>query len=260
MNRQYEANDTLAGIWGHHKIRFGADAIVAHNGGNSKEFGGPSYLGVFAYNTCTLALAVCESSTYLDNIANVKTYSQSYGNAAYTVTDTLFSAFVQDDFQVRRDLTINLGVRYELQTFTDSRKSFAPRAGFAYNVGGDGKTVIRGGFGIYYSQVVDNSEANYALTGPTGVFTYAASPGQVGFPASVSAVPGEHADRLPKPTAQSVLGTMEHGNRAPTARRLGVGRGLRRVAHSADQSPARRRPAHAVRPHFTRTDSHSAGR
>jgi hypothetical protein len=82
MNRQYEANDTLAGIWGHHKIRFGADAIVAHNGGNSKEFGGPSYLGVFAYNTCTLALAVCESSTYLDNIANVKTYSQSYGNAA----------------------------------------------------------------------------------------------------------------------------------------------------------------------------------
>jgi hypothetical protein len=189
MNRQYEANDTLAGIWGHHKIRFGADAIVAHNGGNSKEFGGPSYLGVFAYNTCTLALAVCESSTYLDNIANVKTYSQSYGNAAYTVTDTLFSAFVQDDFQVRRDLTINLGVRYELQTFTDSRKSFAPRAGFAYNVGGDGKTVIRGGFGIYYSQVVDNSEANYALTGPTGVFTYAASPGQVGFPASVSAVP-----------------------------------------------------------------------
>jgi hypothetical protein len=80
-------------------------------------------------------------------------------------------------------------MRYELQTFTDSRKSFAPRAGFAYNVGGDGKTVIRGGFGIYYSQIVDNSDANYALTGPTGVFTYVASPGQVGFPASVAAVP-----------------------------------------------------------------------
>ena len=189
INRQYEANDTLSGIWGRHQVRFGADVIVAHNGGNSKEFGGPSYLGVFAYNTCTAASTVCESSTYLDNIANVKTYSQSYGNAAYTVTDTLFSAFAQDDFQVRRDLTLNLGIRYELQTFTDSRKNFAPRAGFAYNVGGDGKTVIRGGFGLYYSQIVDNNEANYALTGPTGVFTYAAAPGQIGFPASVSSVP-----------------------------------------------------------------------
>ncbi len=54
--------------------------------------------------------------------------------------------------------------------------------GFAYNWRGEGKTVIRGGFGIYYSQIVDNSEANYALTGPTGVFNYTASPGQIGFP------------------------------------------------------------------------------
>ena len=189
MNRQYEANDTLSAVLGRHQVRFGADVIVAHNGGDSKEFGGPSYLGVFAYNTCTLTLAVCESPTYLDNIQNVKTYSQSYGNAAYTVTDTIASMFAQDDFEVRQDLTINLGLRYELQTFTDSRKNFAPRVGFAYNVGGDGKTVVRGGFGIYYSQIVDNSEANYALTGPTGVFTYVASPGQIGFPSSVLAVP-----------------------------------------------------------------------
>ncbi|HUB80100.1 MAG TPA: TonB-dependent receptor [Bryobacteraceae bacterium] len=189
LNRQYEANDTVSAVIGRHQIRFGAQAIVAHNGGNSKEFGGPSYLGVLTYNTCTLALSICESSAYLGNIANVKTYSQSYGNAAYTVTDTLFAGFVQDDFHVRQDLTINLGLRYELQTFTNSRKDFAPRVGFAYNVDHDGKTVIRGGFGIYYSQIVDNSEANYALTGPTGVFTFTAAPGQIGFPSSVSAVP-----------------------------------------------------------------------
>ena len=189
LNRQYEANDTLAAVRGRHQVKFGADVIAAHNGGDSKEFGGPSYLGVFTYNTCTQALAICEGPAYLDNIGNVKTYSQSYGNAAYTVNDTIASVFAQDDFQVRRDLTVNLGARYELQTFTDSRKSVAPRLGFAYNPGGDGRTVIRGGFGIYYSQIVDNSEANYALTGPTGVFTYAASPGQVGFPASVSAAP-----------------------------------------------------------------------
>ncbi len=189
MNRQYEANDVLSATKGRHQIKFGADVIFAHTGGNSKEFGGPSYLGVFTYNTCTQPLSVCESPTYLDNLANVKTYAQSYGNAVYTVNDTLWALFVQDDFHARRDLTINLGLRYEQQTFTDSRKDFAPRVGFAYNPKGDGKTVIRGGFGIYYSQIVDNNEANYALTGPTGVFTYTAAPGQVGFPTSVAAVP-----------------------------------------------------------------------
>lgn len=188
-NRQYEANDTASTIFGRNQIRFGGDMIVSHNGGNSKEFGGPSYLGVLTYNTCTQALTICEGPAYLDNIANVKTYSQSFGNAAYTVTDTILAFFVQDDYQVRHDLTVNMGVRYELQTFTNSRKDFGPRVGFAYNVGGDGKTVLRGGFGIYYSQIVDNSEANYALTGPTGVFTFTASPGQVGFPTSVASVP-----------------------------------------------------------------------
>jgi carboxypeptidase family protein len=189
MNRQYQANDTLSKVWGKHQVKFGGDAIVAHTGGNSKEFGGPIYLGEFIYNTCTLALSVCESTAYLNNIANVKTYTQSYGNANYTVNDTLWSLFVQDDYHLRRDLTINLGLRYEQQTFTDSRLAFAPRVGFSYDWLGRGTTVIRGGFGIYYSQIVDNSEANYALTGPTGVFNYTAAPGQIGFPASVSAAP-----------------------------------------------------------------------
>src|ERR1039457_7247375 len=105
LNRQYQANDTLAASWGSHQVKFGADVIVAHTGGNSKEFGGPSYLGVFTYNPCTLALAVCEGSTYLNNIANVKTYAQSYGNASYTVTDTIWSLFAQDDYHVTRNFT-----------------------------------------------------------------------------------------------------------------------------------------------------------
>jgi hypothetical protein len=189
MNRQYQVNDVLSAIQGRHQLKFGGDVIVAHTGGNSKEFGGPIYLGSFLYNTCTLALTVCESPAYLNNITNVRSFTQSYGNANYTVDDTLWALFAQDDYHVRPDLTINLGLRYEQQTFTDARKDFAPRVGFSYNWRGDGKTVVRGGFGIYYSQVVDNAAANWVLTGPTGVFNYTASPGQVGFPSSVSAAP-----------------------------------------------------------------------
>jgi hypothetical protein len=189
MNRQYQFNDVLSSIHGRHQLKFGADVIYAHTGGNSKEFGGPIYLGQFIYNTCTLALTICESPAYLNNIANVRSYTQSYGNANYTVDDTLWALFVQDDYHVRSDLTINLGLRYEQQTFTDARKDFAPRVGFSYNWRGDGKTVVRGSFGIYYSQVVDNSAANWALTGPTGVFNYTASAGQIGFPSSIAAAP-----------------------------------------------------------------------
>lgn len=186
MNRQFEMSDTLSAVWGNHQVKFGGSGILAHTGGNSKEFGGPIYDGEFIYNTCTQAVSICESQAFLGNLANVKSYTQSYGNANYTVDDWLWSLFVQDDWKIRPNLTINLGLRYERQTFTDSNKDFAPRAGFAYNWKA---TVFRGSFGIYYSQIVDNSEANYALTGPTGVFNYVATPGQVGFPASVAAAP-----------------------------------------------------------------------
>ena len=189
LNRQYQVSDTLSAAWGKHLVKFGADVIVAHTGGDSKEFGGPIYFGQFVYNTCTQALAFCESPVYLNDIRNVKSYTQSYGNGRYTVNDALWSVFAQDDYRVRGNLTLNFGLRYEQQTFTDSRLGFAPRVGFSYNLHSAGKTVVRGGFGIYYSQIVDNSAANWALTGPAGVFNYTAGPGQIGFPATVAAVP-----------------------------------------------------------------------
>src|SRR5581483_1742898 len=91
MNRQYELNDTLSASWGRNEVRFGGEIVYSHNGGNSKEFGGPIYLGQFVFNTCTQSLADCESPAYLNNIANVRTYTQSYGNALYTVDDTLWA-------------------------------------------------------------------------------------------------------------------------------------------------------------------------
>ena len=189
QNRQYQFSDTISASRGRHELRFGADVIHAHNGGNGKEFGGPSFLGAFTYKPCTLGVAGCESQAYIGNINNVSSYTQSYGSATYTVDDTLWALFAQDNFRVLPDLTLNLGLRYEQQTFTDARKDFAPRIGFAYNVRGNGKTALRGGFGIYYSQIINNAQANYALSGPTGFFNFTAGSGQIGFPSSVTAAP-----------------------------------------------------------------------
>jgi hypothetical protein len=189
LNRQYEVSDTLAASFGRHQLNLGTSLIDAHNGGNSKEFGGPIFLGKFTYNICTQAAAICESAAYLNNIANVANYQQSYGNASYLVNDQLWAVFAQDDFHLSRRLTLNGGIRYERQTLTDAKLNFAPRIGFIFDTRGDGSTVIRGGFGVYYSQIVDDSFASYALGEPTGVFTYMATAGQVGFPTSIAAAP-----------------------------------------------------------------------
>jgi hypothetical protein len=196
LNHQYEFSDTVATAIGRHQLIFGGDVVYAHTGGNSKEFGGPIYLGKFTYNTCSLSGATiaqteahCESPAFLDNIANVANYQQSYGNANYTVNDVLYAAFAQDDYRLSHKVVLNFGLRYFGQTFTDTHTAFEPRVGFDVDPLGSGRIVIRGGFGIYYSQIVDNEEADYALTGPTGVFNYTAAPGQVGFPTSVAAAP-----------------------------------------------------------------------
>ncbi|MGA9884976.1 MAG: hypothetical protein WBQ34_14780 [Candidatus Acidiferrales bacterium] len=65
QNRQYEVNDVVSVMRSIHTITFGGEMIHAHNGGDSKEYGGPIVLGEFKYNMCTRALSVCESSTYL---------------------------------------------------------------------------------------------------------------------------------------------------------------------------------------------------
>lgn len=189
MNRQYELSETLSISRGRHQIDVGGSVIDAHTGGNSKEFGGPIFLGKFTYNTCTQAASICESSAFLNNIKNVANYQQSFGNQNYTVDDQLAGIFAQDNYRASRRLTVNAGLRYERQTFTNATLNFAPRAGFVYDVFGTGDTIFRAGYGIYHSQIVDNSFASYALGEPSGVFTYTATSGQVGFPTSIAAAP-----------------------------------------------------------------------
>ena len=89
---------------------------------------------------------------------------------------------MQDSIHLRRDFTIDLGLRYDRQTLTNATKDFAPRVGFGWHPNGNSRWSIRGGYGMYYTQIQSNLIASYLVGGLDGLTTYTATPGQLGFP------------------------------------------------------------------------------
>ena len=116
-------------------------------------------------------------SAFLTNQPLVFAASIPTANSPRGIRETLFAGYVQDDWRLRPNLTLNIGLRYEmttiptevngkqasLKTMTDSQitvgapyfnnnptvRNFEPRIGFAWDPFHDGKTSVRGGFGMF---------------------------------------------------------------------------------------------------------------
>lgn len=92
-------------------------------------------------------------------------YSRNIGNPYIGLRGSEINAYAQDDWQISRRLTLNLGLRYEVNSvpaeingliperfrFQPDRNNWAPRAGLAWRAREDGSTVLRAAWGLYYN-------------------------------------------------------------------------------------------------------------
>jgi outer membrane receptor protein involved in Fe transport len=172
-----QVSDTVSWMRGSHNLRFGGH--MEHQMYDlTSDF---TSMGSYAFGSINDFLLVDRARTF-DAV-------QPGSDTSRRLRQTVFGFFVQDDWQVRRDFTLNAGLRYEpttditeadgklsqlidfgspTATLNDatvidavvknpSLKTIAPRLGFVWNVGGTGKTAIRGGAGVFYDLLTANT-------------------------------------------------------------------------------------------------------
>jgi hypothetical protein len=146
---------------GRHSLRFGGQWTMLH---------------VSRQNIEAPDIKYANEADFLANIPN--SVQVTFGVKYFVIRQSNYGFFIQDDFKVNRRLVLNLGMRYDYYTvpkekdkrlfnrtgpfgygayrdgdsvFNAKPANFSPRLGFAYTMDGAGKTVLRGGAGIFYN-------------------------------------------------------------------------------------------------------------
>ena len=204
--RKWQIGDTAAYQWGRHTIRFGTDIVHNYDLQNNlfDSNGAYSYASVTNYladilrpgagctarTTSGTPVLVAAGAT---GVGCFSSLTQGFGPTTFDLSTLDTAYFVQDDWKVTPRLTLNLGVRYDYQKIPapyanavnpaipqeanhpSDKNNFAPRLGFSWDPYGIGKTVLRGGVGLYYGRIPNgvllNAFVNTGTSNGQGTFT-----------------------------------------------------------------------------------------
>ena len=193
--------DTVSWVHNRHTFKFGIDAnrVVDETNDLHAAYGAYYYyeranfiadlcqwrgqvLNDPAFNYACYTVIPPDNTTPGFNPSHYRGYSsyvQGYGGNAWKFHTFDGAVFAQDDWRATPRLTLSFGLRYEFQLlpaaqnpnpllagsqkFPNDLNNFGPRFGFALALTGDGKTSLRGGYGLYYGRI-GNSMISSALS------------------------------------------------------------------------------------------------
>ena len=182
IQKKYQFKDDLFWTIGNHALKTGVDYVAIPKLGGFFKFNATPNVTFFD----RASIIATDKVKYPQGFATpgaVQSLSATAGDPEFRYEDTaMFSAYFQDDWKINPRFTLNLGLRYDLDVnflpglpdnktylilkqinhpitqklLENDANNIAPRLGFAYDIGGDAKNVVRGGYGIYYAQVFQN--------------------------------------------------------------------------------------------------------
>lgn len=203
--RRKQFADTLTWTSGRHTFKFGGDINFVSDDIENLFRGAGSYsynnINDFIIDYVNFAQGLpgatqCATTTRTVGRCYTSQFQQGLGLVGLKLSTTDYNFFVQDDFRITPRLTVNLGLRYEFLKLPDPQlpnsstqvipydgrtvaeatsnlpsdtNNFGPRIGVAYDLFGDGKTSLRGGYGIYFGRVQSSTIYNALInTGNPG--------------------------------------------------------------------------------------------
>jgi hypothetical protein len=154
LNKLYEVVDNLSYQAGEHAIRVGVDYLY-----NKDTITFPrSFRGSYSFSSL---------ANFLTGTYNNSGFTQTFNNSVVSQTNPNLGIYVQDEWKANPHLTLNFGLRYDLeylQTIATDTNNVAPRLGLAWTPTRSRTTVIRGSYGLFYDRVPLRALANALLS------------------------------------------------------------------------------------------------